>query len=102
MTDDPQLPLETTLNLETAPIHWRELERFFAAGRAIRVAPELDLVAVGAELAKDNARQISQWMEEGKVDAVPDEKAQAWHERNTEVWALVIRPWVLVQERTES
>lgn len=97
MTDSEQLPLETRLNLETAPIAWRELQRFFAAGRAIAVASELDLVAVGMELSRDNAAQLSRWMDEGRVNRVSDEQAQAWIEADTEVWALVIRPWVLVQ-----
>ena len=96
MTDD-SLPLEATLNLETATIPWRELQRFFAAGRAIAVAPELDLVKVGAELSRDNADQFKAWMEEGKVDAVSDAQAQAWFEADAEVWALVIKPYVLVQ-----
>ncbi|MGD8175975.1 DUF2288 domain-containing protein [Marinimicrobium sp. ARAG 43.8] len=90
-------PLETSLNLETARIPWHELQRFFAAGRAIAVAPELDLIKVGAELARDNSGQLQQWMEQGHVDAVSDEQAQAWFAANSEVWALVIRPYVLVQ-----
>ncbi len=96
MTDDQQ-PLETNLNFETATIPWRELQRFFAAGQAIAVAPELDLVKVGAELSRDNADQFKAWMDEGKVDAVSDEQAQAWFEADAEVWALVIKPYVLVQ-----
>lgn len=101
MTDEQQ-PLETNLNLETAPIPWRELQRFFAAGRAIAVAPELDLVKVGAELYRDNADQFRAWMDEGKVDAVSDEQAQAWFEADAEVWALVIKPYVLVQPRRQQ
>lgn len=94
---EAQLPLEKSLNLETARIPWRELQRFFASGNAVAVSPELDLVTVGAELARDNAQQLSEWMAQGKVDAVKAEQAQTWYEADAEMWALVIRPWVLVQ-----
>jgi len=96
---EPTAPLKANLNRETAPIAWRDLQRFFASGNAIAVAPELDLIEVGAKLAEDNAAQLSEWMQQGKIDAVSDEQAQAWFEADAEVWALVIRPWVLVQER---
>ena len=99
---DEELPLQDTLNLETATIPWRELQRFFAAGRAIGVAPELDLVKVGVELSRDNADQFRTWMDEGKVAAVCDEQAQAWFEADAEVWALVIKPYVLVQPRGQQ
>jgi len=98
MTENSQLPLETQLNLETGRIAWRELQRFFASGHAVAVAPELDLVKVGCDLARDNANQWARWMESGQVALVSDQQAQAWHEADAQVWALVIKPWVLVQE----
>jgi len=97
--NEPTPPLTANLNRETAPIAWRDLQRFFASGNAIAVAPELDLIEVGATLADDKAAQLSEWMQQGKVDAVSDAQAQAWFEADAQVWALVIRPWVLVQER---
>ena len=97
MTENSQLPLEAQLNLETGRIAWRELQRFFASGHAVAVTPGLDLVKVGTELARDNAHRWSQWMATGQVGLVSDEQAQAWHEADTQVWALVIKPWVLVQ-----
>jgi len=97
MTENSQLPLETQLNLETGRIAWRELQRFFASGHAVAVAPGLDLVKVGSDLARDNANQWARWMESGQVALVSDQQAQAWHEADAQVWALVIKPWVLVQ-----
>ena len=35
------------VNLETAKIHWKDLQRFFAKGEAVWVSSELDLVEVG-------------------------------------------------------
>lgn len=89
--------IEQQINLETAQIHWHELQRFFASGNAIAVDPTLDLTHVAAQIVADNAAQIKTWMDAGLVDAVKDEQAQIWYEQNALVWAVVIKPWVLVQ-----
>lgn len=89
--------IEQKINLETAQIHWHELQRFFASGNAIAVDPTLDLTHVAAQIVADNAAQIKAWMDAGLVDAVKDTQAQSWYGQNTLVWAVVIKPWVLVQ-----
>nr|WP_324257930.1 DUF2288 domain-containing protein [Cellvibrio fontiphilus] len=89
--------IEQQINLETAQIRWHELQRFFASGNAIAVDPTLDLTHVAAQIVADNATQIKQWMDAGLVDAVKDSQAQQWYEENAIVWAVVIKPWVLVQ-----
>jgi hypothetical protein len=89
--------LEQQINSETAQIHWHELQRFFASGNAIAVDSSLDLTHVAAQIVADNAAQIKAWMDAGLVDAVKDTQAQQWYEENALVWAVVIKPWVLVQ-----
>ena len=89
--------LAIDLVLETAQIHWHELQRFFASGNAIAVDDSLDLIYVATEITKDNATQIKLWMDAGLVDVVKDAQAQLWYEQNAIVWALVVKPWVLVQ-----
>lgn len=89
--------LEKEINLETAQIHWRELQRFFASGNAIAVDNSLDLTHVAAQIAADNAAQIKIWMDAGLVDVVKDTQALQWFEADAVVWAVVIKPWVLVQ-----
>jgi len=92
------------LNLETSKIAWEELQRFFASGAAIFVSDTLDLISVAIQISKDNQTQVVQWMEAGLVTRVTDAQALAWHESNAEVWAVVVRPYVLVQstEKTNS
>lgn len=94
--------LASELVLETAKIHWHELQRFFASGNAIAVNESLDLIHVATEITNDNATQIKAWMDAGLVDAVKDSQAQEWYEQNAIVWALVIKPWVLVQHKKDS
>jgi hypothetical protein len=97
------LPLRERMNLETARIHWRELERYFAGGKVIQVAPALDLTEVAACLAEDNVAQVKMWMAAAQVQLLDDETAQRWaQELPEDLWAVVVAPWVLVQQRTLS
>ncbi len=95
--------LASELVLETAQIRWHELQRFFASGNAIAVDESLDLIQVATEITKDNAVQVKAWMDAGLVDTVKDTQAAEWYEQDALVWALVIKPWVLVQPlKTQS
>ncbi|MDX8386705.1 MAG: DUF2288 domain-containing protein [Gallionella sp.] len=87
----------TKVNLETAQIAWKELQRFFANGMAIFVSDELDLVDVAFQMSKDNTEYIQEWMDAGKVGKVEDEQATTWIEGDAMVWAVVVKPYVLVQ-----
>ncbi len=93
--------LRAKLNLETGKISWKSLERFFAAGKAISVSPELDLLEVAQVLHDDDATQLKLWMENDQVGPVKDTQAKDWYAGDVEVWALVLSPWVLVQDRPE-
>jgi hypothetical protein len=95
---DEQL-LYAKLNGETARIPWKELQRYFASGLVIQVNEELDLVEVATRVAKDDTVTVSQWMTENRLGKVDDEQAQAWLETDAQVWAVVVRPWILVQYR---
>lgn len=92
--------LKAKLNLETSRVHWHELQTYFARGQVVRVSPDLDLLDVAAELAADNKQRFAQWMEKGQVGDVAPETAQAWYDRNAELWAVVVAHWVLVQDRS--
>lgn len=94
--------LKSKLNLETSRIRWHELQTYFARGQVVRVASDLDLLGVAAELAADNKDQFEQWMLAGKVGDIPPELAQSWYDQNAELWAVVIAPWVLVQDRSDQ
>ena len=85
------------VNLETAQIAWKELQRYFASGAAIAVAADLDLVEVAYQMSQDNAAQIQQWMAAGQFGKVSDEQAKGWLAADEILWAVVVSPWVLVQ-----
>lgn len=86
------------MNLETSQIAWKELQRFFASGAAVQVSAELDLVEVAYQISEDNKPQVEQWLLAGQVGKVSDTQAQTWFDADAEVWAVVVSPYVLVQE----
>lgn len=90
--------LRAKVNLETSCIAWKELQRFFASGAAISVSTDLDLVEVAFQISEDNKQQVQQWLSAGKIGAVTDSQALTWYEADAEVWAVVVSPYVLVQE----
>nr|WP_297398452.1 DUF2288 domain-containing protein [uncultured Marinobacter sp.] len=100
MADSSRDELKAKLNLETSRIHWHELQTYYARGNIVRVAPELDLLEVASELTADNKTRFQQWMSGDQVGEVPADLARAWYERNAELWAVVVAPWVLVQDRS--
>jgi len=85
------------VNLETSQIAWKELQRFFAAGAAVFVASELDLVDVAYQFSIDNKDRVAEWMQSNQVALVSDRQATDWIEADAVVWAVVVKPWVLVQ-----
>jgi len=97
MSPEQQEILRIKVNMETSRIYWKELQRFFASGVAIVVNLKLDLIDVALQMHCDNKVQIETWMSAGEIAKVSDIQAAIWLESNSEVWAVVISPWVLVQ-----
>ena len=85
---------------QTARIPWHDLQRHYAGGNVVWVAPELDLVEVAVQLGVDNTALFQQWIESGSVASISDEQAAAWFESNAQLWAVVAAPWVLVQDKS--
>ena len=90
------------INLETSTIAWTELQRFFAGGYTLFVAVELDLIEVAEAMAEDRVEQLQAWVDAEQVSGVSDQQAKAWLASDAMVWAVVIRPWVLVQENKSN
>ncbi|QGZ61074.1 DUF2288 domain-containing protein [Paraburkholderia acidisoli] len=85
---------------ETAKIDWQDLERFFAQGKLLNVARDLDLVSVAEAIASDDSAAVTQWLSAGIVERMQAETAADYAARKPELWAVVVSPWVCVQERS--
>ena len=83
---------------ETAKIPWLELQRFFASGKVIWIAGSLDLVEVALALQQDDVQSVSNWTVNQELAAVSDDQARQWVSDDSLLWAVAIKPWVLVQE----
>lgn len=83
---------------ETAKIPWQELQRFFAAGKVMWVSSDLDLVDVACALQQDDVASVQHWTESGQLAPARDEQARHWVDDDALLWAVVVKPWVLVQE----
>jgi hypothetical protein len=94
--NDTELRLK--VNRETARMPWTELLKHFATGNVVWVANSLDLVDVAVRISHDDKANITQWMNSGLLAKVSDEQAQGWLEANAQLWAVVVSPFVLIQQ----
>ena len=104
MQTKPELDTELRLkvNRETARLPWTELLKHFAAGNVVWVADELDLVDVAVRVSHDDKANIAQWMAAGQLAKVSDQQAQGWLETDAALWAVVVSPFILVQQEKAS
>ena len=88
-------------NAQTARLGWSELLRHFARGVVVIVAPDMDLVEVAAAVAQDRAEMVEAWTRDGRILRASDDDARVWHTQDSVFWAVVVAPWVLVQEQSD-
>ena len=86
------------LNSETGKINWSELQRHFARGTVVVVDPDLDLVRIAGQISQNQEDTIKSLFDDGKIARATDLHAIRWNEKNQDFWAVVVAPWVIVQE----
>jgi len=96
--NDPAPRTRDLLNAQTGILNWTELARHFARGIVVCVDPSEDLVEVAECLVKDSRDILEQLLLQGKLHRAADVDAIRWQENDAEFWAVVVAPWVLVQE----
>ncbi|WP_333983043.1 DUF2288 domain-containing protein [Ectopseudomonas khazarica] len=84
---------------ETAAITWQELQPFFARGALLWVDGAQDLVAIAQAVAENDQAKVAEWMNQGLLSKLEDAQAEDLLTRDPQLWAVVVAPWVLVQER---
>ena len=99
--EDPAL-IRAKIISETAQISWLELQKFYAAGSVITVQPELDLIDVAFVFNQDDKQQVASWLANNSISRTSKEQAQQWFDQATTLWAVVISPWILVQDKPDS
>ncbi|MBW4417979.1 MAG: DUF2288 domain-containing protein [Myxacorys californica WJT36-NPBG1] len=72
-------------------------------GAVIVVAEGLDLVEVGVAIANDNVTSVQHWIGECLLYKPSDEQKAVWNQNQEKRFnALIVQPYVLVQEKTQS
>ena len=94
--------LRDHLNQETGKLTWAELAPHFAKGSVVLADAKLDLIEVAFCLIKDNKTMLEDWIAQGLVKRAADDEAREWTEKNSDFWAVVAAPWVIVQELVEN
>ena len=84
---------------QTAQMSWAEIMPFFAKGMVLWVASDQDLVAVAEQIINDDKKKISALMQQKALHNLKDEQALDFQQRDPELWAVVVAPWLIVQER---
>ena len=101
MTQEPST-LYAKLLGETSTIEWNALQPFFAKGDLLWVEPGLDLIEAAQAVTQDDAAKVSAWMASGLLGRMTGEQALDVLERDPQLWAVVVSPWVMVQERAQQ
>ena len=83
---------------ESGVLTWLELQRHFARGVVLVAEPTLDFLDVAAALANDDVESTGAWMRAGLLHKATDNDARRWVEAQATFRAVVVAPWVLVQE----
>lgn len=94
--------LRADMAQQTAKLGWDELQRHFARGVVVCIAPELDLVDVAARFIADDKVFVETCLANGQITRPTTDDATRWNAIDANFWAVVAAPWVLVQEYTEN
>ena len=92
------VPTRDLLNAQAGKIGWAELARHFARGAVVLVDGSLDLIECAELLVQDGSASVETLVAEGTLHRANDDDAISWHRDDSELWAVVVAPWVLVQE----
>lgn len=84
---------------QTAQISWAEVAPLFARGQVIQVSDSIDLIAAAVAVAEDDKTQVAQWMAQHQFGLLDLSTAKRWAQGEPNLWAVVVNPWVLVQQQ---
>ncbi len=95
------LRAELATSLDEA--EWEWLMPHAARDSVVVVCPQLDLLDVGVAIANDNTLSIQHWISEQLIAKPSTTQIEGWmSDRTKKFKALIVQPYVLVQELLES
>ncbi|MDA0672189.1 MAG: DUF2288 domain-containing protein [Cyanobacteria bacterium] len=91
--------LRAELTNLVGPATWHNLLPHAARDNLVVVNAGLDLVEVGLALTADNVTAVQRWISEALISKPTAEQLQHWdRDRSRQFQALIVQPYVLIQE----
>lgn len=95
--------LKANLIAERDDAQWEWLQPHAQREAVVLVSKQLDLVEVGIAIATDNAPQVQQWIGDRQLQKPSPTQISQWDAEPTKLFsALIVQPFVLVQEKSAS
>lgn len=94
----PPIKTRDELQQQCAAIAYQEIQRFFAKGMMVLVADGVDIIDVAWLMQNNEVTTLTQLIAQKKVIRVHDKHAKKWSKKNTQLLAITVVPWLLVQE----
>jgi len=87
------------LNKYVGEVAWEYLESHFQNGSLIYIDNSLCIKDVGQALSKDDTKKVKEWLRTGDALKPGQAHAKYWKEANSTFIALVVSPFVIIQEK---
>lgn len=84
----------------TGEVNWNYLRPHFESGALLWVDPSLTLAKVADALSADDTETVTNWLGKGDLVKIGDLHAKQWEESDELFTAVVITPFVLMQQRS--
>lgn len=85
--------------LAVAEVEWLWLKPHLERGGLITVASAVDLMEAGERIAADDAKQVAEWIDSGRVGKPTAAEIAVWDRDPAKKFLMmVVSPYVLIQE----
>jgi hypothetical protein len=86
----------------TGEVGWKYLKPHYKSGNVLWVDPELDLKQVACAFTSDDSAQVAEWLGRGDLVRIGDLHAEQWEGGDDLFLAVVVTPFVLMQNAKEG
>lgn len=84
---------------DLAEVNWRELRIHLQRDAIIIAAAELDLIAVGVAVAKDDSALVEAWIAAAQLGKPTENQLKSWEQESEKMFQmLIIQPFILIQD----
>ena len=98
IVQDSNISADDQIDKYTGTVEWEYLEKHFESGSLVFVDESLDIKKVAKAISEDNKDQVSLWLGSGDLIKPSEHHANYWKKSKTSFTALIVPPFVLIQE----